>query len=314
MLLLPFAAPGHAERIILPVDRRAQELVDQGASAAIVINGNSAGIAGTTEGTDAYLSHLHLSLIVHRLVDKGFFSLDDPLHRYIPEIIEENPFKVAVTFRHLLTRTDGFGGGYSLGPIDSPPNRTRPLNPVRTPGQMTNDRGPAPWILTWVLEAATQENIKTIFHQELSKPLGLNDNFVGSITVEHHADILKLLVRNRLPDGSAFLSDQSYQALTEDISWSLHPMAPARTAGITFRHIEGHKVLAAGNWFGVYLDLAFLPDQQVLVATWKNDSRDRVPAMDEIRDIIAERLLPANESPDYETFLSSVAEADLSGR
>jgi len=46
-----------------------------------------------------------LALLTLRLADKGVISLDEPVAKALPDLMDFNPFEVAITPKHLLAET-----------------------------------------------------------------------------------------------------------------------------------------------------------------------------------------------------------------
>ena len=51
---------------------------------------------------------LLLAIAAHRMQEAGLIDLDAPLHTLLPDLIEEEPFQVQLTVRHILDGTSGF--------------------------------------------------------------------------------------------------------------------------------------------------------------------------------------------------------------
>lgn len=116
--------------------------------------------------------------VVHMLVERGHFSLDDRVADYLPEYASHG--KDATTIRHVMTHSAGVP--FATGPRpslkrmnDSAYTRAKlaELKPIHRPGLMHIYHG-----LTWgplvreIVSAATGGNIRDILAAEILDPLG----------------------------------------------------------------------------------------------------------------------------------------------
>ena len=116
--------------------------------------------------------------VVHMLVERGHFSLDDRVCDYLPEYTSHG--KDRTTIRHVLTHSAGVP--FASGPRpslrrmnDSEYTRRKlaELKPIHRPGRMHIYHG-----LTWgplvreIVSAATGQNIRDILAAEVLDPLG----------------------------------------------------------------------------------------------------------------------------------------------
>lgn len=101
---------------------------------------------------------------VNRLVERGEFDLDKPLHEYLEfeEIADDERYKL-MTGRHVLTHTSGL------------PNWGRELN--ETPGSKYGYSGEGFEYLKRAIAHHTQQDIEEIVEREVLKPLGISHTY-----------------------------------------------------------------------------------------------------------------------------------------
>lgn len=185
---------------------------------AFFVNGRTVHGYDAPEAVDAGAQALILRLAALRLFDAGAVQMDEPLVRFLPDILDDNPFRVALTLRHFLTRTGGFA---------DPPGDINPEIPLRsyaiglrTPGQvMTNDRvGDA--ILAALIEKLTGLPLEAALDREVVTVLG------GDIWPA----LGQVLLTGESADGNAVLSKESFRFIAAETLWRLHPMGPSASA------------------------------------------------------------------------------------
>ncbi|UTW59359.1 beta-lactamase family protein [Kordiimonas sp. SCSIO 12603] len=190
-----------------------------------------------------------LALTALRAAEAGLLDINDPVARHLPEILEDNPFKVQVTLQHLLTETAGF----ATVPIQ---NSSSPLRyyakELRTAGQMAHDDIVGWLVLIKLLERSTGTSIDTVIYTHLLNPLGLPiesiklpevvtpSPFQNLLDMKANgqaiAEIVRVLIRNRTKEGAPFLQRYTHDFLIKHHSWRMHPMSDARTlAGVQKR-------------------------------------------------------------------------------
>ncbi len=184
-----------------------------------------------------------LSFIALRMVAKDEIKLHESISFTLPDTLERNPFRVAVTPHHILTETAGFAVPVRIS--DTPLERY--TSHVRTAGQMAHNDIIGWALLIEFLEAKSGQTIEKIIEQEILNPLGLNLNSLAipdtisplqkleKITGNglFFTEITRLLIRNRTPDGKRFLPPTLYNSMTAQQSWRMHPLTPNHTyAGV----------------------------------------------------------------------------------
>jgi CubicO group peptidase (beta-lactamase class C family) len=135
------------------------------------------------------------SVALMQLVEAGRLRLDDPASKYLPELADVRvferfdvrtgayavrPAKKAVTVRHLLTHTGGFGYNFTSAivrdfkPRDGEQYAAGPL--VAEPGEA--------WLYgsntTWVgrlVETLSGQPLETYFRERIFMPLGMHETF-----------------------------------------------------------------------------------------------------------------------------------------
>lgn len=216
-----------------------------------------------------------LALVTLRLVDKGVIDLDEPVAKAVPDLLDFNPFEVAVTPWHLLTETAGFA---SPQPDLPPGASTAPLRyfmiKMRGAGQIAVD-DPIGWqLLKAFLEQRTGQPLPDLLAQEIYEPLGLGpEAFRPAAPVPWHvplsdhtasgatvARLLQILARNRQANGEAYLSPDAYGWLTTRPLWQMHPMGPKRLAGLAWQRFGVHAALAIPSSGFETISALALPD------------------------------------------------------
>ncbi|WP_420430260.1 serine hydrolase [Kordiimonas sp.] len=262
LCLLPTAA--WAQSVVL----RASDvlpLLTEAAPDAFYVNGTAVHGLGV-EAETPFVSHdaqrLAVSLVALRLIDQGKLSLDTPVAQILPELIEKNPFRVALTLRHLLTET----GGFAVPPVatDGPPENLTPfLIELRTPGQVSAPDPTGLDLLELLVARTTSQSVQETIALELFKPLGLHDKnsatdsaTLASKTVTLSPKILAhlaiLLLRNEQSDGTPYLSDLSYEMLMEGVLWLFHPLGPERSAAGYLQRRAGRSWVEINPGFVVF--------------------------------------------------------------
>jgi CubicO group peptidase (beta-lactamase class C family) len=165
--------PGYAGAIVTPTEIKT------------LVGGKHTYEAGSAEVTDTTLYDVaSITKIIGpmsvamKMIDSGRLSLDDTVGKYIPEFItDEN--KAKATIRHLLTYTLDYDvpyGAKSLMNELSPEElRLRMFElPLKSaPGTSYLYSNITAFILTQVIERATEENFYTLVNQEIFAPLGM---------------------------------------------------------------------------------------------------------------------------------------------
>lgn len=190
-----------------------------------------------TEMDDAGARALMLRLAALRLVDAGVLQIDEPVARILPDVVDDNPFKVALTLRHLLTGTSGFASppGHSINPAI--PLRSYAIG-LRTPGQVAADNLVGDAVLAALLEKSTGVLLDELLAREVTSRLD------GSTLPA----LGRVLLTNEAADGGAFLSADTFRFVAAETLWRLHPMGPSATAvgRIRLAHGLGWLTVAPG--------------------------------------------------------------------
>jgi len=187
--------------------------------AAFFVNGHAVqGLEGSA-APDAGAQGLMLRLAVLRLFDAGAVQMDEPLVQFLPGILDDNPFKVALTLRHLLTCTGGFASppGGSINP--DIPLRSYAIG-LRTPGQVMTDDMVGDAILAALIEKLTGLPLEAALDREVTAPLG-RDIWPA---------LGRILLSRETADGNPFLSADTYRFIAAETLWRLHPMGPSASA------------------------------------------------------------------------------------
>jgi len=247
------------------------------------------------------MSRTLVSLVTLRMHAAGLFSLDEPIVKTLPNILDENPFQVAITPRHLMTETAGFA---ALAIKGSDASLSRATTQVRTAGQMAHSDHVGWSVLIAFIEAKAQKPFLVLAKTFLLLPIGQNltlekqrhGNVAGYLGYKGNgafiAELARLMIRNRDKNGARFLPDDLYAQLVERHNWRMHPIGPRRTLGGVMRTLGEHTYIApppAPNSPPSPTFAAF-PDQGIAFVTLKGTSR---AYFDAVKNIAEESFLPA---------------------
>ncbi len=252
LCLILLAAPAFGQSVVLRPDDVLPRL-KEAAPGAFYINGHD--VHGMTEEmAQAYYplgdsAKYVLALVTLRLADKGAISLDEPVAKALPNLMNFNPFEVAITPKHLLAETAGFAkpAGWAHEKFANAPLEYY-LVKARGAGQVSED-DPIGWrLLQALLEARTGRSIDDIVVEELLVPLGFDAADLG--LPRHHfrrvqnvplevagmrgeavAHLLRLLIVNEDVSGAPFLTPASHSLLVSRPLWQMHPLGIASLAG-----------------------------------------------------------------------------------
>lgn len=259
--LLSLPAGVWAQSVVLRADD-VLPLLKNAAPDAFFVNGaNVRGLSGNpdapTNNHDA--RRLAVSLVALRLVDQGQLLLDAPVANYLPDLIEKNPFRVALTLRHLLTET----GGFAVPPADNRPSAERLasfLIGLRTPGQVSVPDPTGLHLLELLVARITNQSIQAAISRELFAPLDIRATDSATPASESAtlsprilARLAILLLRNEQADGKPYLSEQSHEMLTRRVLWRFHPFGPERSAAGYLRENAGRY------WIEINPGFVFFP-------------------------------------------------------
>jgi len=197
-----------------------------------------------------------LTLLALRMNAADIISLDDTIALDLPDILDNNPFRVSLTARHLLTETAGF----AVPPLitGTVPLR-RYITHVRTAGQMAHADTVGWALLVKYLEVRGGAPILTLFQTHVLDALKLPADaleaeissgaliFVNSLKASGKllAETARLMVRNRDANGARFLPADIYEQVTARHNWRMHPIGPRRTLGGVIHTDDGHSWISA---------------------------------------------------------------------
>lgn len=134
------------------------------------------------------------SLVVGKLVDEGKISLDDPVHKYIPEW--NSGSKRNVTLRHLLNHTSGLSrktGAASVGNVSDKNAHVINLPLDKEPGVTFSYSNEAVQLLSPILDKAAGEPVQDYARKHLFEPLGMTKTRFKVDAMNHawtYADML----------------------------------------------------------------------------------------------------------------------------
>jgi hypothetical protein len=324
------ATPSHAQAVVLPKDEILPELekLQETYDLAFYVNGPlTVGLSDEQRKTYYNLGPMHqllMSLATLRLVDKGLLSLDDSAAAIVPDILEHDPFKPAITIRHLLTNTGGFAAlpwhwsDYRvLNEVNSDSFEPYMIQ-SRSAGQVPHDDLVGRALLVRILERLAKKKIRDIYFEEVLTPLGLEIDAIRWPVEDHpysasifkpviklkgsgslFAELARLLLRNRSIDGR-FLTPDTYKLLTETPSWRLHPLTSKRVLSLTEHYLANQvRYLTyehAANGVNGPAGLFAFPD---FGAAFIVAGEGPVPAPLQVRglaDKIGNKFIPAQES------------------
>lgn len=260
VLTLLSSMPAWAQSVVLRADD-VLPLLNGAAPDAFYVNGSAIHGLDDDTTTSGFQNHdagrLVLTLTALRLIDQGKLTLNAPVAQVLPELIEKNPFQVALTLRHLLTETGGFAvlpAGFS-----TPAHLNTSLIELRTPGQVSAPDPVGLRLLEALIIKASGLSLQDVLEREFFIPLGIIATHSATpaakpVTLSPSilARIAVLLLRNEQSDGSAYLSRQSYEMLTQGVLWLFHPLGPERSAAGYLREREGRSWIEINPGFIVF--------------------------------------------------------------
>lgn len=201
------------------------------------------------------MSRTLVTLTTLRMNMAGLLDLDEPIARILPTLLEDNPFDVALTARHILTETAGFAVPPLYG--GDAPFRNY-LSQIRTAGQMAHT-DPVAWqLLIMFLEAKGGASITQLFEThvlqgvssagfKISRPAMRQQlDWLSQLTAEGAliAEIARLSIRNRDKNGARFLPADIYDQFVSRHNWRMHPIGPRRTLGGTMHELDGRTYVS----------------------------------------------------------------------
>jgi methyl acetate hydrolase len=201
-----------------------------------------------------------------QLIEAGRFGLDDPVAKYLPDFAHLSVFDAfdgatreyrlrpatrAVTVRHLMTHTSGFGYPFTSAILrDFKPRPGDPAEPLLfEPGERWHYGTSTDW-LGRLVERVSGETLEGYFRRHIFDPLKMPDTFYN-VPADKQARLAA--VHRRLPDGS-IVKDQSQPPPT--IATPIGGGGLASTADDYARflrmllnggELDGARVLSAGT-------------------------------------------------------------------
>ncbi len=287
---------------------------------AQVINTNRFYINGPiTQGLSAVTANQHyrlgpmsrsvLTLTALRMLAAGRLDLDENIARTLPDLLPENPFRVAVTPRHILTETAGF----AVPPrTDGLVTLDHYLTQVRTAGKIAHADSVGWSLLAVFLEAKGADTLENLINKHLLNPLGLASGSLklgtGASALSRLqdmtgngaliAEISRLTVRNRDKNGTRFLPKDIYAQFTQKQSWRMHPVGPRRLLGSALTDVGKRSYIhpptepISANFNKAPLGASFVtfPKQGISFVTLNGIDPDFLHAIEAIAD---QSFLPA---------------------
>jgi CubicO group peptidase (beta-lactamase class C family) len=125
---------------------------------------------------------------VLQLVDEGKIKLDDPVIRYLPELIMDDARLQKVTIRHLLSHTSGIPNPTIVSPANSLKtgiSRMRDWKLMWDPGDKYMYSNPNYWILARLVEVISGMEFPLYLKQKIFIPLGMDDTISAINTGDH---------------------------------------------------------------------------------------------------------------------------------
>ncbi|MBA4601913.1 serine hydrolase [Thermoactinomyces sp. AMNI-1] len=127
----------------------------------------------------ASISKIFTAVAVMKLYEQGYFQLDDPVSKYIPEFAENG--KQVVTIRQLLTHTSGFCSGiplYKMGTDRQQRLQIALRYPLENPPGTTYNYSDLNMVTLGVLvERLSGKRLDQFVRQEITEPLQMHDTF-----------------------------------------------------------------------------------------------------------------------------------------
>jgi CubicO group peptidase (beta-lactamase class C family) len=162
-----------------------------------------------------------ISAAIMMLYEQGELGLDDPVSKYLPSLADiqvidtfneadssytVRPAKTAVTIRHLLTQTSGFGYGFCNSTLRSL-EQTTGLTPKELP--LLHEPG-SRWaygmgtrILGEVVVALSGMTLEEFFRSKIFGPFGDERHFIRSLSGESTPPRYLTPAGERTPNGAA---------------------------------------------------------------------------------------------------------------
>ena len=144
------------------------------------------GVGRETLQTSFSVSKSFLSTLIGIAIEQGYIhSLDDPITKYIPELLDRDKQFGDITLRNLVTMSSGLAWSDTMTPWGDPANtyyspdlRATALSAVvdESPGKTFVYNNYNPLLLGMALERATKQHVSDYMSNELWGPLGAGAN------------------------------------------------------------------------------------------------------------------------------------------
>ena len=143
-------------------------------------------ITPTTQSDIASLSKGFTAMIVMMLAEQGKLTYDDPISKYLPELIK---FSNGITIRHLLTHTSGIPDVGDLGIDDPVLTNAKALKTLaklksnfREPGKKYQYSNTGYLLLATIVERVTEKSFGDVLSEKILDPLGMKNTFLSGRT------------------------------------------------------------------------------------------------------------------------------------
>lgn len=311
LMFLCHAPAAFGQAIVLRPDDVLPKL-KEASNAAFYINGPMVHGLSDEMAADYYrldgVSKYALALITLRLADRGLIDLNEPVAKALPDLMDFNPFEVAITPNHLLAETGGFAHApEGLGETAHTAPLSYFLIKSRGAGQLDDD-DPVGWhVLKSLLERRSGQSLQTLLLQEVLSPLGIADQSMLTGTQEPYwhtplssariqgmalQAFFEPLIHNPIIDGKPYLKTESYKELVSTPLWEMHPLGHARMAGLRLERMENHEILAiAATGQNQDISIMVLPHSGLVFLQLGNQG-DEPRFMDAVHSILHEEVPP----------------------
>ncbi|MBP6965380.1 MAG: beta-lactamase family protein [Armatimonadetes bacterium] len=158
-------------------------------------------------------------MLFSRFLDQGYCKLDDPIGKVVPGFPTKGDHML--TYRQLFTHTSGFEGHGEWGGIHNPWLDNVALNGLAAvhPGRQHVYNGMGYDLAAKAMEYMTGKSIVRLFHEDLFRPMGINDVPLddlayGANLTSRELGILAQLWANRGSYGDKqFISRETFETL-----------------------------------------------------------------------------------------------------
>jgi len=195
-------------------------------------------------------------MLFSRFLDQGYVKLDDPIGNRVPGFPTKGDD--ALTYRNLFTHTCSLEGHGEWGGIHNPYLDNVVLNGLEYihPGRMLVYNGMGYDLAGKAMEYMTGKSIVRLFHQDLLRPMGIDDvriddcAFGGHFTARELAILGQWLANHGSYGDKQFVSDVTFKRLLPEPLSKYYPgLEPEWGIGLTwFRETKpGSKDLIFGD-------------------------------------------------------------------